>query len=105
MSADLMPYIERIETQSALRALLDDLNNAGIGYQVAGVDAAHAPFIVALSGPYAEKEVVIFGNPWDPEVDWVTGPRCEECANLSTMDALRFPVTVLKPHPDTWRDF
>ena len=37
------------------------------------------PFLIALDGCYAETEVVLYGNPWNNEVDWGTGPSCVEC--------------------------
>lgn len=86
-----------IADSEALRAHLDALNDVGTDFRAAGMDATGAPFLIALSGPYAEAEQVIYGDPWDSEVDWGTGRHCDECyaANLHRMDSLRFPVVVL----------
>ena len=81
----------------ALRDHLDALNDAGIRTEAAGVDVNDNPFLIGLSGPYAESEVVIFGSPWDSEVDYGTGLHCDEChaSNLHGINDLRYPVRVI----------
>lgn len=81
----------------ALRAHLDALNDHGIDFRAAGMDSRGAPFLIALSGPYAESEQVFYGSPWDSEVDWGTGRWCAECnaANPHSIESLAFPVVVL----------
>ena len=90
----------RVADAEGLRAHLDALNEAGKDFRAAGTDARGEPFLIALDGPYAEVEVVIHGSPWDSEVDYGTGRRCEEChaANLQDMGSLSFPVTILTPY-------
>ena len=80
-----------------LRNLLDYLNESGDDHRAVGMDSRGQPFLIALSGCYADTEVVIYGDPWDPEVDYGVGRRCDECngSNFHGMDSLRFPVTVL----------
>ena len=81
----------------ALRDHLDALNEAGTDDRAAGMDARGEPFLIALDGCYAETEVVLYGNPWNNEVDWGTGPSCVECMaqRPHRLDSLRFPVRIL----------
>lgn len=81
----------------ALREHLDALNDAGTDHRAVGMDSRNEPFLIALGGCYAETEVVLYGNPWDNEVDWGTGPSCVECMaqHPHRIDSLRFPVRIL----------
>ena len=54
-------------------------------------------FLIALSGPYADTEVVLYGDPWDNEADYGSDP-CSQCGGNrapGSMDSLRFPVLVM----------
>jgi hypothetical protein len=86
-----------VGSKQSLRATLDAINEAGIDPKVPGIDAEGTPFLAMLSGPYAEHVEVALGSPWDPEVDHRTPVRCVECDthDLSTMEALNFPVVIL----------
>ena len=81
----------------ALRVHLDALNESGTDYRAAGMGKNGEPFLIALSGPYAESEDVIYGSPWDGEVDYGTGVRCDECnaAHHHGIGAIAFPAVVL----------
>jgi hypothetical protein len=81
----------------ALREHLNALNDSGTDDRAVGMDSRGEPFLIALDGCYAESEVVLYGNPWDAEVDWGTGPSCVECMaqHPHRIDSLRFPVSVL----------
>lgn len=81
----------------ALVALLDSMNESGIEPTLAGVDDRGMAFLIQLSGVYAENTTVMFGSPWDPEVDYGNGLRCDECnaSNLFCADDLHFPVSVM----------
>jgi hypothetical protein len=83
----------------ALRDHLHSLNESGTDHRAVGMDARGEPFLIALSGCYAETEVVLYGDPWDNEVDYGTGPSCVECMaqRPHTMDSVRFPVRVIPP--------
>lgn len=85
----------------ALRDHLDALNESGTDYKAVGMDVGGNAFLVCLAGPYAESVVVMFGNPWDGEVDYGTGTHCDECAaqEVAGVERLRFPVHVLVQRP------
>lgn len=93
-----MSAIKTCERPEDLRGILDDLNETGVGYSVAGVTKFGAPFIASLAGPYAEVVVITWGNPWDSEVDYGTGTRCDECQAHDNADyeSIAYPVQVIK---------
>lgn len=80
-----------------LRDYLHELNDHGLDYKAAGVDSFDQPFLAYLSGPYGEPAEVLVGDPWEGEVGYSTGTRCEECsaANAHTLAHLAYPVRVL----------
>lgn len=86
-----------ISDAGQLRAHLDQLNTTVDYYTAAGIDSTGAAFLITLVGPYAQTEAVIFGSPWDAEVDYTAGTHCDECgaAELFTITDLSFPVVVL----------
>lgn len=86
-----------IADAEALRDHLNDLNSTGTDFRAVGMDARGAAFLIALSGCYADTEVVLYGDPWDGEVEYGTGRRCDECnaQELHPMESLRFPVLVI----------
>jgi hypothetical protein len=94
-----MAELRVVSDAEMLRGHLDALNDEGRHATTAGVDVNGNAFLIDLAGPYAEKEVVIFGDPWDAEVGYGHGQRCDECcaADLHQMSDLHFPVTVLIP--------
>lgn len=87
-----------VGSDEALRDRLDAMNEQGIDPLVVGVDAAGRSFLVTLQGPYAETEAVLLGIPWDSEVDWSSGRRCDECgcSEAFGLDDLTFPVDVVE---------
>lgn len=87
----------QIDDRDALRAHLDSLNEAGIGCSIAGVAGNGKPFMIELSGCYAETETVLWGDPWANDVEHSSGVRCEECGahNLYGIESLPFPVHIL----------
>lgn len=89
--------VERVDDRDALRAHLDSLNEAGICCSAAGVAGNGRPFIIELSGCYAETETVLWGDPWAGDVEHSSGVRCEECGahDLYGIDSLQFPVHIL----------
>lgn len=92
------PALITLTSPTQVRAYLDRLNDAGLDHIAAGMTATGAPFLVALCGAYADSEVVIYGNPWDTEVDYTTGTRCDECGAehlAAGLASLTMPVTVL----------
>ena len=91
-----MNITRELPDQDALRAHLDHLNEDGLTHIVGGIDARNVPFLAVLRGPYADAEDVIYGSPWDGEVEYGTGQLCDECgaANLDTLGSLVYPVTV-----------
>lgn len=91
--------VKVLADEPALRDLLDTLNNDGIDYKLAGMDSKNESFLACLSGVYAENLVIVFGNPWDSEVEYRTGVFCEHCQgqNLATADRLAFPISVFLP--------
>ena len=104
MSEPLSAEIDRkpilllpLPNAESLRDLLDHLNDTGEDYRAVGIDSRGAAFLVTLSGPYADRMVVLYGDPWDGEVAYRDTEACEECAGVFPLDAstLRFPVTVL----------
>lgn len=89
---------ERIGDEGDLRDHLDALNEAGENSEVAGLDATGQPFLVFLTGPYAEGMYFLGWNPWEREfdVDVATRP-CDECNAMgpSPTSALHYPLVVL----------
>lgn len=88
----------------ALRDHLDALNESGTDPTVAGIDANGRAFLITLQGPYAETEAVLFGVPWDGEIDWNSPLRCSECGchEAFGIQDLTYPVrlaVVPAPHP------
>lgn len=85
-------------TPDDLRAYLNAVNDAGLDYGVAGMDARNMPFIAWLTGPYADSEVVLTIWPWDGEASIRGAEQCDECGasrkDLGLGD-LDYPVTVL----------
>lgn len=81
----------------ALRGHLDRLNDAGLKSETVGMGANGESFLVVLSGPYADREEVFFGSPWDAETDWSTGLRCDECCTHEAfaLDDIAFPAVIL----------
>lgn len=53
----------QIGDRDALRAHLEGLNEAGIGCSAAGIAGNGQPFLIELSGCYAETETVLWGDP------------------------------------------
>ncbi len=94
-SSDVL--VVQVDDRDALRAHLDSLNEAGIGGSAAGIAGNGQPFIIELSGCYAETETVLWGDPWAGDAEHSSGVRCEECGahNLYGIDSLRFPVHIL----------
>lgn len=89
--------LQSVKDEDGLRAVLDTLNESGVDYKVAGMDSVGNAFLATLTGPYAEGIAVMWGNPWDSEVDYSTGIRCEECyaANNDTPDHIKYPAEVI----------
>jgi hypothetical protein len=87
----------------ALRAHLDRLNESGLDYRAAGMDANGTPFFITLLGPYAEAEHVITASPWDGEVSLGRPSWCDECDAHSPLHItdLAYPVHVVIPHGPT----
>jgi hypothetical protein len=86
-----------IADADALRGLLDQLNDAGADDKAAGIDALGQPFLVALTGPYAESERVILFDPSDTAYD--QAPYCDECGQATRrlgLADLHYPVTVIR---------
>ncbi|MBB3040992.1 hypothetical protein [Nocardioides soli] len=92
------PTLVPIENAEAMRDYLDALNDAGIDCRAVGMDSRGEPFLISLSGCYADSEVVLYGNPWDNEVDWGTGPSCVECMAQRPhgIDSVRFPAFIVQ---------
>ncbi|WP_100475791.1 hypothetical protein [Mycobacteroides abscessus] len=57
--------VVQIGDRDALRAHLDNLNEAGIGCSAAGIAGNGQPFLIELSGCYAETETVLWGDPFE----------------------------------------
>lgn len=79
-----------------LRAHLDALNEDGMHPAAAGLDGNGAPFLIALTGCYADGEDVLFDSPWQTDIEWSNGrQRCDEClGRVHGLDDLTFPVAV-----------
>lgn len=94
---DRARFTHHVADQDELVQQLNALNDAGIDFRLPGLDAGGQPFLVMLDGPYAESVKVVVGSPWDSEVDWGTGRRCEDCnaANLHEIEHIAFPAVVL----------
>lgn len=79
----------------ALRAHLDELNEAGTDDRAVGLDREGQPFLAFLAGLYAGDSGVITCDPWDYERNGELA--CYECnaARSGQLDTLNYPVTVL----------
>lgn len=87
-----------LKDADALREHLDALNEEGNTTVAVGLTAADQPFLITLTGPYAENEHVLLDSPWQTDIDWQR-PRCDECGAVQpdTIDALAYPVKVMTP--------
>lgn len=91
----------QVTCREDLRELLERLNDSG-GDGVVGVDQS-GPFLIHLSGPYAEGESLLRGDPRDKQVDYQPGRRCEGCnaaLGMPGLSAVLFPATVLYDAPE-----
>lgn len=61
----MMSGRQQIAYRDALRAHLDNLNEAGISCSAAGIAGNGQPFLNELSGCYAETETVLWGDPFE----------------------------------------
>lgn len=89
--------IVELKTAEALHLLLDQLNDAGTGDRISGVDAMGQPFLACLAGVYADTVRVLVADPGDTERD--QAPYCDECGQATDrlgLDALHYPVVVIR---------
>lgn len=91
------PEPKRMADADALREHLDTLNENGLHPVVVGWDAGSQPFLISLTGCYADGEDVLFDTPWQSDIQWANGrTHCDEClGHVHGLSDLRFPVTVL----------
>lgn len=93
-AADYRPVL--LADAEALREHLDALNDAGESAVTIGYDSAPQPFLITLTGPYAEGESVFFDSPWAGHDITGADIHCDECrGEVCGIDHLRFPVTVM----------
>ena len=69
-----------VRTEDDLFDRMNDMNTSGVDPKVVGLDATGTPFMAQLVGAYASEMIIICGTPWDSEVEYSTGIRCDECA-------------------------
>jgi hypothetical protein len=95
----VLPHRMILEDEDALRAHLDGLNESGVHPVAVGVDNGGQPFLITLTGPYAEHEDVFFDSPWQGEVARDGPYRCDECSGMEPddMEHLKFPVVIMGP--------
>ena len=83
-----------LHTATELRDHLNHLNYSGLASAAAGIDDRDNAFLIALNGPYADTEDVVFDTPWASDVD--RERQCEECGamKLWPITDLSYPVAV-----------